>query len=98
MEANLRARTLSETGGFIKALVGMDHDRILGFTAFGIGAGEIMTSVQIAMIAGQPYTALRGAVLTHPNPGRRSHTSVLMRQVSAQRRRDKRSSDIRCLS
>jgi pyruvate/2-oxoglutarate dehydrogenase complex dihydrolipoamide dehydrogenase (E3) component len=54
MEANLRARTLSETRGFIKALVGMDHDRILGFTAFGIGAGEIMASVQIAMIAGQP--------------------------------------------
>jgi pyruvate/2-oxoglutarate dehydrogenase complex dihydrolipoamide dehydrogenase (E3) component len=66
MEANLRARTLSETRGFIKALVGIDHDRIIGFTAFGIGAGEIMASVQVAMIAGLPYTALRDAVLTHP--------------------------------
>jgi len=66
MEANLRARTLSETRGFLKALVDTDSDRILGFTAFGVGAGEIMSAVQIAMIAGLPYTALRDAVLTHP--------------------------------
>ncbi|MGA8272569.1 MAG: FAD-dependent oxidoreductase [Candidatus Sulfotelmatobacter sp.] len=66
METNFRARTLSETRGFIKAVVGIDNDRILGFTAFGIGAGEIMASVQIAMISGLPYTALRDAVLTHP--------------------------------
>jgi pyruvate/2-oxoglutarate dehydrogenase complex dihydrolipoamide dehydrogenase (E3) component len=66
MEANLRAHTLSETRGFVKALVEADSDRILGFTAFGVGAGEILTSVQIAMIAGLPYTALRDAVLTHP--------------------------------
>jgi hypothetical protein len=34
--------------------------------AFGVGAGEILATVQIAMIAGLPYTALRDAVLTHP--------------------------------
>jgi len=66
METNLRARTLSETRGFVKALVEGDGDRILGFTAFGVGAGEILAAVQIAMIAGLPYTALRDAVLTHP--------------------------------
>jgi pyruvate/2-oxoglutarate dehydrogenase complex dihydrolipoamide dehydrogenase (E3) component len=66
METNLRARTLSETRGFVKALVEADSDRILGFTVFGIGAGEILAAVQIAMIAGLPYTALRDAVLTHP--------------------------------
>jgi len=66
METNLRARTLSETRGFVKALVEADSDRILGFTAFGVGAGEILATVQIAMIAGLPYTALRDAVLTHP--------------------------------
>jgi pyruvate/2-oxoglutarate dehydrogenase complex dihydrolipoamide dehydrogenase (E3) component len=66
METNLRARTLSETRGFVKALVEADSDRILGFTAFGAGAGEILAAVQIAMIAGLPYTALRDAVLTHP--------------------------------
>jgi pyruvate/2-oxoglutarate dehydrogenase complex dihydrolipoamide dehydrogenase (E3) component len=66
MESNLRARTLSETRGFVKALVEADSDRILGFTAFGVGAGEILATVQIAMTAGLPYTALRDAVLTHP--------------------------------
>jgi pyruvate/2-oxoglutarate dehydrogenase complex dihydrolipoamide dehydrogenase (E3) component len=66
MKINLRARTLSETRGFLKALVEADHDQILGFTVFGVGAGEIMSAVQIAMIAGQPYTAMRDAILTHP--------------------------------
>jgi pyruvate/2-oxoglutarate dehydrogenase complex dihydrolipoamide dehydrogenase (E3) component len=66
MESNLRARTLSETRGFAKALVEADSDRILGFTVFGVGAGEILATVQLAMTAGLPYTALRDAVLTHP--------------------------------
>jgi pyruvate/2-oxoglutarate dehydrogenase complex dihydrolipoamide dehydrogenase (E3) component len=66
MDSNFRARTVSETRGFVKALVEIDGDRILGFAAFGTGAAEIMTAVQIAMIAGLPYTALRDAVLTHP--------------------------------
>lgn len=66
MEANLRARTLSETRGFLKALIATDSDRILGFTTFGVGAGEIMSAVQIAMIGELPFTALRDAVLTHP--------------------------------
>ena len=42
----------------MKALVEAAGDRILGFTVFGVGAGEIMSAVQIAMIAGLPYTAL----------------------------------------
>ena len=66
MEAVLRTHTLSETRGFLKALVEIDGDRILGFTAFGVDAGEIMSSVQIAMIAGLPFTALRDAILAHP--------------------------------
>jgi len=66
MEAVLRTHTLSETRGFLKALVETDGDRILGFTAFGVGAREIMSGVQIAMIAGLPYTALRDAILAHP--------------------------------
>ncbi len=61
MESNLRARTLSETRGFLKALVEDDGDCILGFTAFAVGAGEIMAAVQIAMIARLPFTALRGS-------------------------------------
>ena len=66
MAAVMRASTLSETRGFLKALVEVNGDRILGFTGFGVGAGEILSSVQIAMLAGLPYTALRDAILTHP--------------------------------
>jgi pyruvate/2-oxoglutarate dehydrogenase complex dihydrolipoamide dehydrogenase (E3) component len=66
MEAVMRASTLSETRGFLKALVAVDGDLILGFTGFGVGAAEIMTSVQIAVGAGLPYTVLRDTILTHP--------------------------------
>jgi len=66
MEAVMRASTLSETRGFLKALVETKNDGILGFTALGVGAAEIMTSVQIAMNAGMPYTTLRDTILTHP--------------------------------
>jgi len=62
----LRARTLSEMRGFMKALVDVDTDRILGFTAFGPEAGEIMAVVQVAISAGVPYTALRDAIVAHP--------------------------------
>jgi pyruvate/2-oxoglutarate dehydrogenase complex dihydrolipoamide dehydrogenase (E3) component len=66
MEAVMRASTLAETRGFLKALVETGGDRILGFTGLGVGAGEVLSSVQIAMVAGLPYTALRDAILTHP--------------------------------
>jgi pyruvate/2-oxoglutarate dehydrogenase complex dihydrolipoamide dehydrogenase (E3) component len=61
-----RTRTLAETQGFLKALIEKGGDRILGFTAFGIEAGEVMAVAQVAMAAGLPYTALRDTVLTHP--------------------------------
>ena len=64
--AVLRTRTLSETRGFLKALVDTESDRILGFTALCPEAGELMSVVQVAMLAGMPYTGLRDAILTHP--------------------------------
>ncbi len=66
MEAVLRARTLSETRGFLKALVEVNSDRILGFAAFAVDGGEVMASVQTAMMAGLPYTALRDGIWAHP--------------------------------
>jgi pyruvate/2-oxoglutarate dehydrogenase complex dihydrolipoamide dehydrogenase (E3) component len=66
MAAVLRARSLMETRGFLKCLVERDSDLILGFSAFGVGAGEIMGCVQIAMLGGMPYTTLREAILAHP--------------------------------
>jgi pyruvate/2-oxoglutarate dehydrogenase complex dihydrolipoamide dehydrogenase (E3) component len=64
--AVLRTRTISQTQGFLKALIDTESDRILGFTALGAAAGEIIAPVQIAMLAGLPYTVLRDAILTHP--------------------------------
>jgi pyruvate/2-oxoglutarate dehydrogenase complex dihydrolipoamide dehydrogenase (E3) component len=64
--AILRAQTISETRGFMKALVEADGDRILGFTMIGAEAGEVMTVVQTAMLAGMPYTGLRDAIIAHP--------------------------------
>jgi pyruvate/2-oxoglutarate dehydrogenase complex dihydrolipoamide dehydrogenase (E3) component len=66
MDQVFRAQTLSETRGFMKALIEKQGDRILGFTALGPEAGEIMAIVQVAMVAGLPYTALRDMILTHP--------------------------------
>jgi pyruvate/2-oxoglutarate dehydrogenase complex dihydrolipoamide dehydrogenase (E3) component len=66
MVAILRTRTLSETRGFLKALIDIESDRILGFTALGVEAGEIIAAVQVAMLAGLPYTVLRDAIFTHP--------------------------------
>jgi pyruvate/2-oxoglutarate dehydrogenase complex dihydrolipoamide dehydrogenase (E3) component len=65
MYAVLRSRTLSETRGFLKCLIGTD-DRILGYTAFGTSAGETLPVVQLTMNSNLPYTAIRDLVLTHP--------------------------------
>jgi len=66
MRAVLRTWTISESRGFMKALVDSHGDRILGFTMLGPEAGEVMAAVQTAMLAGLPYTGLRDAILTHP--------------------------------
>jgi pyruvate/2-oxoglutarate dehydrogenase complex dihydrolipoamide dehydrogenase (E3) component len=62
----LRTKTISEPRGFIKALVAKDSDEILGFTAFGFEASELMVAMQTAMLGRLPYTVLRDAILTHP--------------------------------
>jgi len=66
MASVFRAMTISETRGFMKALIETESDRILGFTMFGAGAGEVMATVQLTMLAGLPYTALRDAIIAHP--------------------------------
>jgi len=66
MSAVLRAQTIDETRGFMKALVGASDDRILGFTMVGPEAGEVLAVVQTAMLADLPYSALRDAILAHP--------------------------------
>jgi pyruvate/2-oxoglutarate dehydrogenase complex dihydrolipoamide dehydrogenase (E3) component len=79
MEGVLRARTLSETRGFLKALVDVNSDRVLGFTAFAVDGGEVMASVQTAMMAALPYNCTPGCHLVAPDSCRRAHPVVLLR-------------------
>ena len=66
MASVLRTRTISETNGFMKALLSPGDGRILGFTMIGAEAGEVMTVVQMAMQANATYLVLRDAVIAHP--------------------------------
>lgn len=66
VDSSWRPWTLSERRGFMKTLIDAQSDRILGFTAFGPAAGELMSTVQMAMLAGLPYTMLRDAMFAHP--------------------------------
>ena len=66
IDAIWRAWTLSERRGFLRAVVDAKSDRILGFTAFGSEAGELMGTVQAAMLGGLPFPILRDAVFAHP--------------------------------
>src|SRR6202012_4820181 len=63
MASVLRTRTISETNGFMKALLAPADGRILGFTMVGAEAGEVMTVVQMAMQANATYKTLRDAVI-----------------------------------
>ncbi len=66
IDSGWRAWTISERRGFMKTLIDAHSDLILGFTAFGPEAGELMGTVQLAMLAGLPYTILRDAMFAHP--------------------------------
>jgi len=66
MAAVPRARTTGDMHGFMKAIVDTGSDRILGFTMLGSNAGEVVATVQMAMLGNLPYTAIRDAILSHP--------------------------------
>jgi len=66
MSGVLRAQTTGEAQGFMKVLIAGRDDRILGFTMIGAEAGEVIATVQAAMLAELPYSRLRDAVLAHP--------------------------------
>lgn len=61
-----RAKTMSETRGFIKAVIDAKTDRLLGCTILSPEAGEMISTAQMTMIGNLPFSALGEAVLTHP--------------------------------
>jgi pyruvate/2-oxoglutarate dehydrogenase complex dihydrolipoamide dehydrogenase (E3) component len=61
-----RAIETAETRGFMKVVVDVDSEQILGAAVLGIEGGEIATVIQIAMEGKLKYTALRDGIFSHP--------------------------------
>jgi pyruvate/2-oxoglutarate dehydrogenase complex dihydrolipoamide dehydrogenase (E3) component len=61
-----RALEVDEPRGMMKAVVDAESDRILGAAVLGIEGGEVAAMLQIAMMGGLPYTALRDGIFAHP--------------------------------
>ena len=66
MDSVARALEVDESRGFMKAIVDGESEQILGAAVLGIERGEIMSMLQIAMMAKLPYPALRDGVFAHP--------------------------------
>ena len=66
MEHVARAIEMSETRGFMKAVVDAGTDQILGFGVLGVEGGELMAMVEIAMLGGVTATRLREGIFAHP--------------------------------
>jgi len=61
-----RANEMDEPRGIMKALVDPQTKQILGATILGVDGGEVAAQLQIAMMGGLPYTALREGIFAHP--------------------------------
>lgn len=61
-----RALEVDEPRGMMKVVIDATNDRILGAAILGLEGGEVMAVLQVAMMGGLPYTALRDGVFAHP--------------------------------
>jgi pyruvate/2-oxoglutarate dehydrogenase complex dihydrolipoamide dehydrogenase (E3) component len=61
-----RAQEMSETRGFMKAIVDAKTQHILGCTILGVEGGELMSMLQIAMMGKLPYPVIKEAIFAHP--------------------------------
>lgn len=66
MTRSARAIEMSETRGFMKAIVDADTNQILGAAVLGVEGGELMSMFEIAMLGKLPYTVLKDAIFAHP--------------------------------
>ncbi len=66
MKSVARAIEMSETRGFIKAIVDANNKQILGASVLGVEGGELMAMFEIAMMGKLPYTVLKDAIFAHP--------------------------------
>jgi pyruvate/2-oxoglutarate dehydrogenase complex dihydrolipoamide dehydrogenase (E3) component len=61
-----RAIERDETAGLMKLVVDAGNDRILGAAILATEGGELVQILAAVMLAGAPYTLLRGAIYIHP--------------------------------
>jgi pyruvate/2-oxoglutarate dehydrogenase complex dihydrolipoamide dehydrogenase (E3) component len=61
-----RAIERDETAGLMKLVVDADTDRILGAAILASEGGELVQILHAVMLAGAPYTLLKGAIYIHP--------------------------------
>ena len=61
-----RAIERDETTGLMKLVVDADSDRILGAAILSSEGGELVQILHAVMLAGAPYTVLKGAIYIHP--------------------------------
>lgn len=61
-----RAIERSETAGLMKIVVDAETDRILGAAILSVEGGELVQILGFVMLAGAPYTLLKGAIYIHP--------------------------------
>jgi pyruvate/2-oxoglutarate dehydrogenase complex dihydrolipoamide dehydrogenase (E3) component len=61
-----RARERGETAGLLKIVVDAADDRVLGASLLCPEGGELVQILHTLMLAGKPYTLLKGAVYIHP--------------------------------
>ncbi len=61
-----RALERDETAGLMKIVVNAANDEILGASILSPEGGELVQIIGILMLAGLPYTLLKGAIYIHP--------------------------------
>ena len=61
----VRAPEMDESGGLMNAVVDADSDRILGAAVLGVEGGEVMSTIQLAMMGRLPYTAFKEGAFAH---------------------------------
>jgi pyruvate/2-oxoglutarate dehydrogenase complex dihydrolipoamide dehydrogenase (E3) component len=61
-----RAIERGETAGVMKIVVDAQTDQVLGAAFLGTEGGEIVQIIGTLMLAGAPYTLLKGAIYIHP--------------------------------
>lgn len=64
--ANSRARTNHQTAGFVKILAEEGTDRILGAHMFGVGVGELIGEICVAMEFGAASEDIARTCHAHP--------------------------------